>query len=894
MRVVDKLRLRLRSLFDRASVERELDREFRFHLDQQIEENLAAGMKPEEARRAAMRTIGGITQLREECRDMRRVNRIETLMQDLRYGFRSLRHAPSVSVVAILTLALGIGANTTIFSVVHAALIRPLPYRQPERLITLGQVRRQQAAANRLDNVSYTSWNASYPDLLDWRVQSKTFESLAGFGTDGFTLRGMGEPETVPAVQATPNFFSTLGVKPILGRDFREGEDAASGPQVAILTHSYWTSRFGGDRQVIGRTIRLDSNAVTIVGVLPAEFEFAPNGQAKLWVPLHISGGMVNRRSLRWIRVIGRLAPGATPERAEAEMRLINGRLAEAYPAQNGAIQLVSVPLRERIVGRIEPVLLVLFGAVGFVLLIACANVANLLMARAAGRQREFAVRTALGAGRGRVASQLLTESLMLASAGAALGLLLARYGTRLLIGAIPATLVDSMPFLRDTHADPMVLAFLIAITAATGVAFGLAPALELANRNLGDSLKEGTRTSAGGVRPRLRRALVIAEIAFSLVLLVGAALMVQSLTALLDRNPGFDTRRLLTFSIFLAPDSYKAQDTMRFEREFADRIRALPGVKGVEYTSIIPLTGGGNTIRFVIEGKPAAAGQESECSIRDITPGYFSMMGVPLVAGRRFNDTDDTAAAPRRVIVNQAWVKRNLPGEDPLGKRIKFTFSPTQPFREIIGVVGDMAEANLDAGKDPILFTPFGQSGNSFQTYLVRTAGDPAAATVAVRAVLREMDPQLVLIQPATMDQIIGQSPSVFLRRYPSLLIGSFAVLALILAMVGLYGVMSYSVSQRRREVGVRIALGAMPGDVVRLVVGEGARLILIGVGVGLVAALGLVQLMKSLLFGVSAVDPLTFAGVTLLLAVVAMGACYIPARRATRTDPVVALRCE
>jgi predicted permease len=889
VRVSDKVRLRLRSLFRRGSVERELDAEIRFHLDQQIEENLGSGMAPEEARRAAMCMIGGIAQFQEECRDMRRVNPIENLGQDLSFGLRSLRHSPAFSVVAILTLALGIGANTAIFSVVHVALIRPLPYTEPDRLITLGEVRRQQAPSDRLNSAS---WNASYPDFLDWRAQSKTFESLAGFSGDGLILRGVGEPEPVLAVQTTTNFFSTLGVKPVLGRDFRAGEDVATGPQVAILTHGYWKSRFGGDPKAIGRTIRLDTNSVAIIGVLPTEFEFAPRGNAQLFVPLHIQGGMATRRSLRWIRVVGRLASGATPPQAETEMRVINTRLAAEYPAQNNAIQVIVAPLRDRIVGRIQPLLLILFGAVGFVLLIACANVANLLMARATGRRREFAVRAALGAGRRRLISQLLTESLMLALCGALFGLLLARSGTKLLIAAIPTALLDSLPFLRDAHADPVVLAFLFGITVLTGVAFGIAPALEVSRRNPGETLKEESRTSAGGIRTGLRHALVVVEIAFSLVLSVGAGLMVKSLSALLERNPGFDTRRLLAFSVFLPPDAFKDAEAPRFDQEFRDRVRTLPGVTGVAYTSVIPLTGGGNTIRFVIEGHPMPVGQDLECSIRDVSAGYFSMMGIPLVAGRFFNDTDDTAAGPKRVIVNEAWVKRNLPGQDPIGKQIKFTYSPTQPFREIVGVVADIAEANLDGAKDPILFVPYVQDVSSYLTYLVRTGGEPAGVTATVRVALKAIDPQLVLIQPTTMDQIIGQSPSVFLRRYPSLLIGSFAVLALILGMVGLYGLMSYSVSQRRREVGVRIALGARPRDVMRLVVGEGARLTMIGAGIGLLAALGLTQLMSSLLFGVSAMDPRTLISVTLLLTLVALVACYIPARRATRTDPISALR--
>ena len=892
MRAFRIVRLRLRSLLHRRDVECELDAELRFHLDRQIEENLVSGMAPDEAHWAALRTIGGLTQYQEECRDMRRVNLIENLVRDLRFGLRTQSHSPAFTAVAILTLALGIGANTAIFSVVRAALLRPLPYAGQDRLITVGEVRSQQELS---DTLNPAFWNASYPDYLDWRTQSKAFSSLAGFTGDGFTFRSGSQAETVFAVQATTNFLSTLGVKPFLGRDFHVGEDVSAGPYVAILTYSFWRSRFGGDPRVIGRSIRLDSNSVTIIGVLPAQFEFAPRGNAQIWVPLHIDQDLATRRNLRWISVVGRLAPAASPVQAKAEMELINSRLAAAYQVQNSSIRVVMVPLRERIVGRVRPLLLVLFGAVGFVLLIACANVANLLMARATGRRREFAVRTALGAGRTRLASQLLAESLILATAGAALGLLIARFGARLLIAAIPQTLLDSMPFLRDTHADPLVLAFLFATMIFTGVAFGLAPALELFNPSVGATLKDESRGSAGAMRTRLRHALVIAEIAFSLVLLVGAGLMVKSLTALLDRNPGFITGRLLTFSVFLPPASYpKDPDAIRFDQDFRNRVAALPGIVGIASTSIVPLTGGGNTIRYVVEGHLTATGEENECNIRDVSSNYFSTMGIPLIAGRFFNDSDDTPVGPMRVIVNQAWVKQNLPGEDPLGKRIKFTYSPTQPFRQIVGVVGDNAEAGLDSPNQPTLYAPFLQDVNPFINYTVRTAGDPAGAIGALRVALRNTDLQLILITPVTMDQIIAQSPSVFLRRYPSLLIGSFAALALILAIVGLYGLISYSVSQRTRELGIRIALGAQRSDVVRLVVGEGARLTVIGIGVGMFVALGLTQLLRSLLFGVSALDPLTFAGVALLLTLVATAACYIPARRAMRTDPIVALRYE
>ena len=891
MRTVQKVRLRLRSLFRRHRVECELDAELRFHMDQQVDENMLAGMQPDEARKAALHAMGDLTQHQEECRDLRGVNWIENLVQDLRYSMRRLRQEPGFTAVAVLTLALGVGSNTAIFSVVRAALLRPLPYAQPDRLITLGEVR----SRNEPDPLAMSTWYASYPDFLDWRAQSKTLESLAGFNGDGFTLRGVGQPESVSAVQVTPNFFSTLGVRPQFGRDFHAGEDDKSGPHVAILMHSFWKSRFHGDPAVVGRSIQLDADSVTIVGVLPPEFEFAPRGNAQLWVPLHIGEIMKTRRNLRWISVVGRLARGATLAQAEAEMRLINTRLAAAYPQENGATTLIMATLSDRIVGKLRVLMLVLFAAVGFVLLIACANVATLLMARSARRRREFAVRAALGAGRGRLTAQLLCESLMLATAGAALGLAIAQYGTRLLIAAIPDSRLNSMPFLRDAHADSAVLAFLLATAIVTGIAFGLAPLLEISNTNLGEALQDESRGSSSGVRTRLRRALVTAEIAFSLVLLVGAGLMVKSLGLLLSRNPGFNTQRLLTFSVFLQPGNYpKASDMIRFDRDFRNRIRAIPRVIGVASATVAPLTGGGPTIRFVVEGEPTAAGQDRESSFRSISADYFSLMGIPLLAGRFFNDTDETTSGPRRVIVNQAWIKRNLPDGNPIGKRVRFTNSPTQPFREIVGVVGDNADTGLDSSAEPSLFTPEAQSMIPFLTYLVRTAGEPLGTVGAVQAALRSVDAQLMLIQPNSMEQIISQSPSVFLRRYPSLLIGSFALLALTLATIGLYGLISYSVSQRTREVGIRIALGAQPRDVLRLIVGEGARLAVMGIAAGVLAALGLTRLMRSLLFGVSAVDPLTFAAVALLVALVAVAASYIPARRAIRTSPINALRCE
>jgi len=890
--MLGNLLFRLRSFFRRNAVEREMDEELESHMRNRADDLIRTGISRHEAERRARVEFGGHQKFKEEGREEMRTSFLETLRQDARFGFRMLRKAPGFTAVAILTLALGTGATTAIFSVVYAALLRPLPYTQPDRLITIGEVRPHLEMGTQLET---RFWNASYPDYLDWTRQSRMFQSLAGFQGDAFTVRGAGEPNLLLAGMATTNFFSTLGVKPFLGRDFVAGEDIAKGPTVAILTYGYWNSQFGGDPNVVGRAIQLDSNSVRIIGVLPREYEFAPGGAAEIWVPLHLGPDLATRRNLRWMPVIGRLAPGVKLEQARAEMNTITKSLAAAYPQQNGAIQIVMVPLRDRIVGQVQPLLLVLFFAVGFVLLIACANVANLLMARATLRRREFVIRAALGAGRRRLISQLLTESMMLAAAGGALGFLIANWGTSLLIAAIPKALADSMPFLRDAQANPAILAFLCAAAIFTGLAFGIAPALQISSQRAADALKEESRASIGGSRTRLRDSLVVAEIAISLVLLVGAGLMVKSLAALLHRNPGFDTQNLLTFAVNLPDNAYpKDPDALRFDTEFSHRLRGLPGITGIASNSNIPLTGGGNSIRFLIEGQPVEPGHESESNIRDVSSSYFSVMKIPLVAGRFFDDSIDTHDGPKRVIVNQAWVDQYTHGDNPAGKRIKFTYSPTQTFREIIGVVGSNADAGLDSPHEPAIFLPYQQAPDTFINYIVRTSGNPAGVIGDIRAALHQEDPQLYVFQPLTMEEIISQSPSVFLRRYPSYLIGSFAALALILATVGLYGLISYTASQRTREIGIRVALGAQRHDVLRLIVGKGTRLAILGVSLGVVAALGLTRLMSGLLYGVSAIDPATFAGVALLLSIVAVAASYLPARRAMQVDPMVALRHE
>ena len=816
---------------------------------------------------------------------------MDTLTQNLRYAVRTLWNSPGFTLVVVLTLALGIGANTAIFSVVYSALLHPLPYRDPDKLFHLGESR------NQYDDRTAGA-QASYPDYLDWKRTAKSIESLAAYSGDAFTLTANGEPKNTFAAQVTPSFFSTLGVKPALGRDFLDAEMQSDGPHVTILTDAFWRTEFGADPNIIGRIVHLGGKPVTIVGVLPRDFEFAPARSAPLWVPIHQSGDPLARRSLRWLSVFGRLAPGVSPDQARAEMQSINAQLASEYPKENSSTFFVMESLREQIVGKVRPILLILLAAVGFILLIACANVANLVMTRSIGRRKEFAVRSALGASRASLLSQLLTESLLLSSIGAAVGLLGAQWGVNSLLAAIPESQLQSMPYFRDAAMNLPVLLFLGGVTVLTGIVFGLAPALDATRAPLNDVLKDESRGGTSAGHARLRNTLVIAEISISLVLLVSAGLLLKSLHILLGQDPGFNFHNVLTFSVNL-PDSsdktppYYSAAAVRFDHEFMQRLRSLPGVLDVGQTSGIPASGGSGTIRFVVEGRPTATGQEDECQIISVSTGYFSSLKIPLSDGRFFS-ARDVQGAPDVVVVSHAFTNTYFPGENAIGKRIRFTYSAQNPFLQIVGVAGDTASIDLAAPPPPIIYTPNDQGPSTFLSYVVRTAGEPGAFIGAARTALQEMDPQLPLIQPQSLEQIANQSPSVFLRRYPSYLIGSLAALALVLAVVGLYGLISHLVLQRTREIGIRVALGAQRHDVMRMVLRRGIRATVAGVGIGVLAGLALTRLLRSLLYGVTPGDWLTFLSVAVLLLVVALAACSIPARRATRVDPIVALRYE
>jgi putative ABC transport system permease protein len=812
------------------------------------------------------------------------------LMHNLRYAARALRGNPGFTIVAVLTLALGIGANTAIFSVVYAALLRPLPYREPDRLMALGESREQ------LANIRMAQ--VSYPDYLDWRKQVKGFSSVAGYSGDAFTLRIAEEPQNMFATQVSANFLSTLGVKPFLGRDFVDNDVQTDGSHVAILSYRFWQSDFGGDTGVVGRVVQVDNMPATIIGVLPRNFEFF--NSTPMWVPIHQNGDLITRRSLRWLNVVGRLAPGVTAEQGRAEMNAVTAQLVATYPKENGSTIFVMTSLRENFVGQVRPLLLILLGAVGFVLLIACANVANLLMTRSIGRRKEFAVRVALGASRGNILSQLLTESLLLSAIGAALGLAGSEWGMSLMLAAIPETQLQVMPYLRDAAINLPVLAFLCGVTVLTAIIFGLAPGLAVAQGSANEALKNESRGGTSTGQARLRRVLVVAEIAVALVLLVGAGLMLKSVRALLARDPGFDAHHVLTFSVNLPNGSYPNDKddpntntaALRFDKEFTRRLRSVPGIMDVGQGSAIPLTGG-STVRFVIQGRPMAAGAEEETQILTVTEGYFSALKIPLVGGRMFNDKD-TQKAPGVLMVNRAFAKAYMNGDSPVGKRMRFTYSDKNPYLEIVGMTGDTAALDLAQPVPPMIYSFNDQGPSTFLSYLVRSEGDPAAFVGAARAALKEMDPQIPLIQPQSLEEIANQSPSVFFRRYPSYLIGSFAALAMALAMIGLYGLISYMVQQRTREIGIRVALGAESGDIFRMVLGEGARSALLGIAGGVIAGLGLTRLMASVLYGVKPADWITFTVVAVLLLVVALVACSVPARRAMRVDPIVALRYE
>jgi putative ABC transport system permease protein len=801
---------------------------------------------------------------------------MDTLIQDLRYGVRTLLKNRSFTAVAVLALALGIGANTAIFSVVNAVLLKPLPYHDPDRIMTVLYERRIPVAP---------------ADFLDWKEQNQVFENIAAAQYWQPNLTGADRPEQLWALHLTADMFTLLGVKPTLGRTFLPDEDRPGNHHVVVLSHRLWQRRFGGDPAVVGQSITLDGEAFTVIGVMPPDFRFAPfwATRAELWAPLNLAPRANDRRGSS-LRVFAKLKPGVSREQAQAEMAAINQRLEQQYPDSKKGLKLSVDPLHEIVVGNIRPALLILLGAVSFVLLIACANVANLLMARATAWQKEIAIRTALGATRSRVVRQLLTESLLLSLGGGLLGLLLAVWGVPALVALSP----DNLPRVDAISLDISVLYFTLATSLLTGLVFGLAPAIQSSRLDLNESLKEGGRSSTEGMRRnRIRRLLVVAEVALALVLLIGGGLMIRSFARVQAIDAGFNPHNVLTFVVSLTGSQHStSQQRLAFFDQLLGRIETLPPVQSASAINHLPLAGDTWQLGYIIEGRAAPPPEERRGAVyRIVRPGYFQTMGTTIITGRDFAE-HDTKDAPGVIIINESFARRYWPDGDALGKRITVTDGDSNP-REIVGVVRDLKQSDWMA--DPIeeMYLPHLQSAEPrYMTLVVKSASDPAGLIAAVQSEVWAIDKNLPVSQMMSMEQAI--SDSVGQQRFNMLLLGIFAGLALTLAAIGIYGVMSYSVTQRRHEIGIRMALGATQGNVLWMVVKQGMTLTAIGVSLGLAGAFLLTRLMSSLLYGISATDPFTFLIIPLLLTGVALGACFVPARRATRVDPMVALRYE
>ncbi len=810
------------------------------------------------------------------------------MFTELKYAARALLKRPGFSLIAIATLALGIGANTAIFSVVNATLLRPLPFKDPERVVIVWGALPKMAAAT-LPN--------SCPNFMDLKAKSQTFERLAAFRSWSWQSTAGAEPELLRGARVSADFFEAVGADPVLGRVFTPEEDLPNRAPVAIISYGLWQRRFGGDVNVIGKTIALTGRNAMIVGVMPEGFRF-PGGanmipglqfalQNDVWMPIAFSDEERQRQGNLNLAVIGRLKPGVSPLQGETELRAIQQDL----PLGTIGYTLNVIPLHQQMIGNIRKPLLVLLATVALVLLIACANIANLLLARATSRQKEIAIRAALGAARRRIIGQLLTESLLLALTGGAIGLLLAVWGNSLLVSLIPR----EVPRIGDTSLDARILLFTLAISVVTGVIFGLVPALQASRFDLNQSLKDGGRDTAAGVgQNRLRGLLVVSEVAIALVLLIGAGLLMKSFGRLLNVAPGFNPDKVLTMEVQLAdlpPSRYENhEEQAKFFEQLFERLQSLPGVENAGGVLSVPLSGASESTEVLLEDQATTSNAERpEADYTIVTPNYFSTLQIPLLKGRQFTP-QDKSGAPRVIIINDIFAARVWPRQDPIGKRFRVGFEK-EP-REVVGVVGSIKQAALDAEARPAMYLPHAQSPTNLLTVLVRTTGEPMSMAAAVREQVRAIDADVPVTHVQTMEKVLGAS--VAQPRFSMLLVALFAGLALILSTVGIYGVMAYSVSRRAHEIGVRMALGAGAGEVLKLVLKDGMSLAFAGIGVGLLGAFALTRLMASLLFDISAKDPVTFASVAAFLAVVAFIACYIPARRATKVDPLIALRNE
>jgi len=880
----NKTWLRLKGLFKRRQLDRDLEDELAFHLAKREQRNLETGMEANEARYAARRQFGNVSWTKQRSHEMWTFVSLESLAQDLRYALRMLRKSTAFSTVAILTLALGIGANSAVFSVVYSVLLKALPYRQEQRLVLIWETK---ANEGRDHNV------VSPANFLYWQKHSTAFEQMATFFDDTSTLTREGEPEEIPSQGISTNLFSLLGISPMLGRDFSSDEGQRGHNHQVLLSYGLWQRRFGGDRAAIGKLIRLDGESFLVVGVMPPGVTlFASQGSltekvAQLWWPYGWRDEDWAPRG-RWMSAIGRLKPGVSLTQAQTEMNGLVASFTKVYPDFETGWGVNLVPVREDLSSAIRPTLAVLLGAVGFVLLITCANVSNLLLSRASSRDREMAVRAALGASRWRIVRQSLTESLVLAILGGTLGILGAQWTLSAMVLLIPKTL-----HMSPIHLDWRMVVFTTAVSLLTGLTFGLAPAWDTARIGISDALREAGQAQTGVRGHHIRNALAVAQITLSLVLLAGAGLLMRSFVMLSSVDPGFNPRNLLTLRISLPSVKYaKPNQYIDFFQQLLEQVRTLPGVRAATIDNSFPLTGMTPGTDFDIAGKPARArGQERLTDVQLVGSDYFRTMRIPVLRGRTFSDREETIES-HVVIVSDSLARQYFPGEDPLGHKIRIDMKDKNDFSEIIGVVGDVKRQGLDTTPVAMSYWPHAELPFSSMMLAVRTDGDPFAKVAPIRDIVHRMDSDLPLSDVATMDQALGDS--VARQHFGAVLVTIFAAIASFLAAIGIYGVVAHAVSLRTREFGIRMALGAEQRDVWSLVFRFGFAISSIGVALGVAGTLALTPLIRGLLFGVGTHDPGTIAGVAALLMAMALAACWIPARRATHVDPIVALHYE
>ena len=870
---------RWRALTHKEELDQELDDEMQFHLDRQIDQNIKNGMSPNDARLAALRSFDRVDQSKEECRDARGVSFVENILRDASYSARVLTKNYAFTIVVVLTLALGIGANTAIFSFANGILLRPLPYPQSDRLAAINETALKRG---------FDSMSVSYPNFLDWKEQNTVFESMGTYfgGSARFALSGAGQPVTIRGARIGYGVLETLRVSPQIGRTFTANEDRPEEDGVVILGHELWQSHFGGNPNMVGQKIVLSNRPRTVVGVMPAGFRFPEI--AELWVPLALTTQTFTRTD-HGLSAVARLKDGVSVDEAQAEMHNIAARIEQQNPVTNEGLGVKVTSLHDNLTGDYREALLILLGVVGCVLLVACVNVANLMLARATARQKEFALRAALGAGRWRIVRQLMVESLLLAFVGGILGFALSIWALRLLLTSIPIQL----PFWMNFGIDLRVLGFTLAITVLTGMLFGVAPALQTSRVDLNDTLKDGGRGTVGG-RGRSRSLLVVTEIALSLVLLVGAGLMIQSFLRLRRVNVGLDPTNILVTSLHLPTEKYReTAPRAAFYKQLMERVRALPGVETAGATATLPLSGGNWGRSLTVEGYPVlAVGQAPMIQHTVVTPDYFRTMGIPLLSGRDFTDAD-VKGSQLVTIIDERLAREYWPNQSAIGRRIRFgPPEDNEPWHTIIGVVGTVRHRRMQEDTEKSVYLPHAQIPVNGMALVTRTTSQPNELVAAIRREAAQLDSDLPLSKVTTMQEVIDES--IWQPRLYATLFGVFAGGALLLALIGIYGVMAFLVQTRTHEIGVRMALGATARDVFKLIVGRGMKLTVIGVLIGIAGAVAVTRLMQSLLFNTSATDPIVFILISLLLAVAAFLACYIPARRAARVDPLVALRYE